>query len=113
MRDVEYIDLDDRLFNNTVLKGQHYAINNKRYYAEFKSNILDEPGWTFVKHIDANKDGCGTVLALKKQYEGKSANITIKAKLMRKTRCVPVYWTSKQLDVSTLCSSPPGGSCQT
>ncbi|KAI2490436.1 hypothetical protein MHU86_24123 [Fragilaria crotonensis] len=69
VRDVEYDDLDDHLVNNTVLEGQHYAIDNKRYYAEFKSYISDGHGWTFIKHFDAKKDGRGAVLALRKQCE--------------------------------------------
>ncbi|KAI2506122.1 hypothetical protein MHU86_8353 [Fragilaria crotonensis] len=84
VRDVEYDDLDEHLVNNTVLEGQHYAIDNKRYYAEFKSYISDGPGWTFIKHFDAKKDGRGAVLALKKQCEGESANMTIKAKAYAK-----------------------------
>ncbi len=84
MRDVEYEDLDDHLVNNTVLEGQHFAIDNKRYYAEFKSYISDGPSWTFIKHFDAKKDGRGAVLALKRQCEGESANMTIKAKAYAK-----------------------------
>ena len=37
VRDVEYKNLDDHLVNNTVLEGQHFAIDNKCYNAEFKS----------------------------------------------------------------------------
>jgi hypothetical protein len=84
IREVEYEDLDDHLMNNTVLEGQHYSIDNKRYYAEFKSYISDGPGWTFIKHFDVKKDGRGAVLALKKQCEGESANMTIKAKAYAK-----------------------------
>ena len=51
VRDVEYEDLDEHLMNNTVLEGQHFAIDNKRYYAEFKSYVSDGPGWTFIKHF--------------------------------------------------------------
>jgi hypothetical protein len=80
VRDIKYKDLDDHLVNNTVLEGQHFAIDNKRYYAEFKSYISDGPGWTFIKHFDAKKDGRGAVLSLKKQCKGKSANMAIKAK---------------------------------
>jgi hypothetical protein len=92
IREVEYEDLDDHLMNNTVLEGQHYSIDNKRYYAEFKSYISDGPGWTFIKHFDVKKDGRGAVLALKKQCEGESANMTIKVKAY--ARFVPVHWTS-------------------
>ena len=84
VRAVEYEDLDDHLINNTVLEGQHYVIDNKRYYAEFKSYISDGPGWTFIKHFDVKKDGRGAVLALMKQCEGESANMTIKAKAYAK-----------------------------
>ena len=84
VREIEYEDLDEHLINNTILEGQHYAIDNKRYYAEFKSYVSDGPGWTFIKHFDAKKDGRGAVLALKKQCEGESANMTIKAKAYAK-----------------------------
>jgi hypothetical protein len=84
VRDVEYGDLDDHLINNTVLEGQHFAIDSKRYYAEFKSYISDGPGWTLIEDFDVKKDGCGAVLALKKQCEGESANMTIKAKAYAK-----------------------------
>jgi hypothetical protein len=84
VRNVEYEDLDDHLMNNTVLEGQHYSIDNKRYNAEFKSYVLDGPGGTFIKHFDVKKDGRGAVLALKKQCEGESANMTIKAKAYAK-----------------------------
>ncbi len=70
--------------NSTVLEGQHYSIDNKRYYAEFKSYFLYGPGWTFIKHFDVKKDGCSAILALKKQCEGESANMTIKAKAYAK-----------------------------
>jgi hypothetical protein len=72
------------LINNTVLEGQHYSIDNKRYYAEFKNYVSDGLGWTFIKHFNVRKDGCGAVLALKKQCEGESANMTIKAKAYAK-----------------------------
>jgi hypothetical protein len=84
IREVEYEDLDDHLMNKTVLEGQHYSIVNKRFYAEFKSYISDGPGWTFIKHFDVKKDGCGAVLAFKKQCESESANMTIKAKAYAK-----------------------------
>jgi hypothetical protein len=85
VRDAEYEDLDNHLVNNIALEGQHFAIlYNKRKYAEFKSYISARPGWTFIKHFDAKKDGCGVVLAFKKQCKGKSANMTIKAKAYAK-----------------------------
>ncbi len=77
VRDVEYKDLDDHSVNNTVLEGQHFAINNKRY-------ISDGQGWTFIKHFDAKKDDCGAALALKKQCKSESANMIIKAKACAK-----------------------------
>ena len=85
VRNVEYDDLDDHLVSNTMLEGQCFAIDNNRYYAEFKSYISDGPGRTLVKHFDAKKDGRGAVLALKKQYaEGESTNMTIKVKAYAK-----------------------------
>jgi hypothetical protein len=84
IQEVEYEDLDDHLMNNTVLEGQHYSIDNKRYYAEFKSYISDGLGRTFIKHFNVENDGRSAVLALKKQCEGESANMTIKAKAYTK-----------------------------
>jgi hypothetical protein len=80
VRTIKYKDLDNHLVNNTVLEGQHFAVDKKPYYAEFKSYILDRPGWAFINCLNAKKDGCGAVLALKKQCKGKSANMTVKAK---------------------------------
>ena len=36
VREVEYEDWDDRVMNSTVLKGQHFSIDSKRYNVDEK-----------------------------------------------------------------------------
>ena len=83
----EYIDDEDAvLMMVTVLSGEHFMIDNRRYYVEFKALIADGPGWSFIKTYDTSQDGRKAVLALKAQCEGLSFRLNKKAQAYKKIR---------------------------
>ena len=75
MRTKDYPTEDERLVALTTLSGDHYDIDNKRYYNAFKSLVSDGQGWSYIKNYDKAKDGRSAVLALKSQCEGPAANL--------------------------------------
>ena len=70
----------------TVLSGEHFMIDNRRYYVEFKALIADGPGWSFIKAYDTSQDGRKAILALKAQCEGLSFRLNKKAQAYKKIR---------------------------
>ena len=76
--DAAYQSLQERLIATTAMNGTHFDLDNRTLYDEFKSLVVDGPGWSFIKKFDKTKDGRSAVLALKSQAEGTSAKLTRK-----------------------------------
>lgn len=64
------LDYDEMLCASLTLEGQHYKLDNKRVWAEFKALVVEGPAWTHVKRFNRTSDGRGAILALKLQMEG-------------------------------------------
>lgn len=79
-------DEDAMLSMITLLDGEHYTIDNRRYYVEFKALIANGPGWPFIKSFDKKQDGRRAALALKAQCEGLSYRLNKKAQAYKKIR---------------------------
>ena len=83
----EFMDDEDAVLAMlTIFSGEHYIIDNRRYYVEFKALIADGPGWPFIRAFDKTQNGRSAVLALKTQCEGLSYRLNKKAQAYKKIR---------------------------
>jgi hypothetical protein len=64
----------------TFLQENHYHLDNKRVWNEFKPLIVDGPGWPFIKIYEKVNDGRKVVLDLWSQNQGENSRIIRKQK---------------------------------
>ena len=69
---------DERLYEFTLLKGQHFKLDNAVVYKELKSLLVDGPLWTYIKKFDNAANGREAILMLQRQMEGESFTLARK-----------------------------------
>jgi hypothetical protein len=58
-----------------VLETNHYNLDNKRVWIEFKPLIVDGPGWPLIKSYENATNSHGAVLDLWSQNQGENSRI--------------------------------------
>jgi hypothetical protein len=64
----------------TVLATNHFNLDNKRVWNEFKPLIVDGPGWPFIKTYEKTSNGRGAVRDLWSQNQGENSRMIRKQK---------------------------------
>jgi len=77
---VSYSDHTSYLSEITLLEGDHFQLDNKRFYRDLKSLLIDGDGWDFIKRFERRQDGRAAFTTLELQCEGTASKISRKNK---------------------------------
>ena len=80
MRNRPYETDEQEMMATAVLQTNHYVLDNKRVWNEFKPLVVDGPGWPFIKSYENATNGRGAVLDLWSQNQGENSRIIRKQK---------------------------------
>jgi hypothetical protein len=80
IREAEYGTDEESRMATTTLQGNHFSLDNKRVWNEFKPLIVDGPGWPFIKVYEKSNNGRGAVRDLFSQNQGENSRMIRKQK---------------------------------
>jgi hypothetical protein len=75
MRNRPYETDEQERMAMAVLDTNHYQLDNKRVWNEFKPLVVDGSGWLFIKSYENATNGGGAVLDLWSQNQGENSQI--------------------------------------
>lgn len=76
--EAHYANHTDYLTSVTLLDGNHFTLDNTRFYRDLKSLLIDGDGWDFIKRYERTQNGRAAYRTLLAQCEGVASKIARK-----------------------------------